>query len=80
MFGDAGDGVRSDFRRSDQRLVVRRPGLGGRKRPPADGEVGLDRAANQAALQKRVAAGEFDTETDLDSVSRRLNPIISFIF
>lgn len=29
MFRDAGDGVGADLRRSDQRLVVRRPGMGG---------------------------------------------------
>lgn len=57
---DAGDGVRSDLRRSDQRLVVRRPGLGGRKRPLVDREIGLDGAAGQTALQKRVVSGGYD--------------------
>jgi len=54
---DAGHGVRSDLRRSDRRFVVRRPRLGGGERPLANGQIGLDRPADQAALQERVAAG-----------------------
>lgn len=62
VFGDVGDGVGSDLGRSDQRLVLRRPRLGGRERALVDGEVGLDRAADQAAFQERVAAGRCQTQ------------------
>lgn len=57
LLGDAGDGVGPDLRRPDQRLVQRRPGVGGGERPSPDGEDGLDRTAGEAALQERVDAG-----------------------
>lgn len=63
VFGDAGDGIRADYRCSGQRLVLRRPRLGARERPAADGQVGLDRTADQAALQERVAAGWCETQS-----------------
>lgn len=61
VFWDVGDGVRPDLRCSDQRLILRRPRLGGWERPVVDGQVGLDRTADQAAFQERVAAGWFPT-------------------
>lgn len=52
MFRNVGHGVRSDIGRSDQRLVLCQPRLGGRERPFVDGQVGMDRSTDQAALQE----------------------------